>query len=276
MDALKGVKAIIFDLDGTLYQENEIMCYDLIREFVKGSPYEPLADEMIEAVNEILEGKWELKCGHFVEKKPVEGEVSVKNLLNVPSVSGLSRDNVYDYFDRKKYSHIGDGCTLAMFIGHRLNLSSAEFWIRFNRVRKKMLIPGCGPGRSGLVIAMMNQLRDAGIRLLLCTNSSHKNSNDLLLQLGLLDRFDEVIHDAHKPAGLADRIELLKKYEGLQPEEILLVGDQGYNDLFMGYQMGTRTMLVSDNVIDDGIPWTYRVHTVEEMAEALHIREPLE
>lgn len=271
MNALEGIKAVIFDLDGTLYQENEIMCYDLIREFVKGSPYEALTDEIIDAVNEILKGGWKLKCGHFVEKVPVQGEVSVKNLLDVPSVSGLSKENVYDYFDRKKYSHIGDGCTLAMFIGHRLDLSSEEFWVRFNRVRKKMLIPGCGPARNGQVIAMMNQLRDAGIRLLLCTNSSHKNSNDLLLQLGLLDRFDEVIHDAHKPAGLADRIELLKKYDGLKPEEILLVGDQGYNDLFMGYQMGTKTMLVSDNVIDDGIAWTWRVQTVEEMVEALSL-----
>lgn len=269
MNVLDGIKAIIFDLDGTLYQENQIMCYDLLREFVKDSPYEPLADEIIEYINGVLRGEKPIKCGHFVEKLPVQGETSVENLFAVPSVSGLSRDNYLDYFDRKKYSHIGDGCTLAMYVGHRLNLSSEEFWIRFNKVRKSMLLPDYGPKRDGRVIQMMNDLRDAGIRLLLCTNSSHRNSNDLLLKLGLLDRFDEVIHDAHKPAGLGDRIDLLRKYEGLSPEEILLVGDQGYNDLFVGYQRGAKTMLVSDNVVDDGMNWTYRVQTVEEMTKAL-------
>lgn len=270
MSLMDGVKAVIFDLDGTLYQD-EIVCFDLIRYYAAGTPYETLAEEIVAYAREVLAGKKNLKCGHFVKKETVSGPVSVANLFDFPSVRGLACDHPELYFDRSVYSYIGDSWTLAMFLGHRLGFYEKEFWNRFSKARQQLL---SGPGRQKedeRISRMLKKLRAAGVLLALYTTSTYNNSNCLIKNLGLLDKFDELAHGVNKPYGLGDRIEMLRKNYSLRYEEILLVGDQGYSDLMVGRGVGTRTLLVNPNLVDDGMDWSVRVNSLEELTEVLTV-----
>lgn len=268
MGFMTGIKAVIFDLDGTLYQD-DIVCYDLIRYYTEGTPYEPLTEEIIAYVKRILKGQGPFKCGSFAVKGEAEGPASLESLFDFPLYRGLPEPGAERYFDRSVYSYIGDSWTLAMFLGHRLGFYGEDFWARFYRARQQLL---GGPGkavRDRSITDMLDQLRRSGVLLLLYTNSTHQNSNALLKSLELIDKFDELVHSAGKPGSLTDRIELLKKNDSLNDEEILLVGDQGYGDLYPGYCLGTKTLLVSPYCVDDGMEWGARVKTTGELTKLL-------
>lgn len=268
MAILDGVKAVIFDLDGTLYQD-DVVWYDLIRYYTEGTPYQPLTEEIVKYAKDFVEGKKEIKCGCFAPKEEVQGEVSVENLFAFPAIKGLAAADPYLFFDRSKYSYIGDGWTLSMYIAHRLGFYGEEFWRRFHKARVQLLM---GPGEQvwdERITVMLETMRNAGIILLLCTNSTHDNSSALLNKLRLTDKFDELIHSARKPLGLVDRIELLRKNYSLEYEEILLVGDQGYSDLFVGQELGAKTLMSTSCFVDDGMKWTQRVYTIDELAAEL-------
>lgn len=268
MEFMNGIKAVIFDLDGTLYRDDTV-CYDLIRYYTEGTPYEPLTEEIIARSRDILYGKDHIKCGSFAMKETLKGPATLEGLFDFPTFKGLPQPDAETYFDRSVYSYIGDSWTLAMFLAHRMSFYGSEFWERFYKARQQLLH---GPGKAlkdNRITEMLKKLRRAGVILLLCTNSTHANSNELLKNLDLIDKFDELIHSARKPLGLMDRIELLKKNYYLDYGEILLVGDQGYGDLYPGSVLGTRTLLTTPYFVDDGMNWTGRADTIEELVALL-------
>lgn len=268
MGFMNGIKAVVFDLDGTLYQD-DLVCYDLIRYYTEETPYQPLTGEIIGRAKRILQGRDSMKCGSFALKGRAQGPVSLESLFDFPLYRGLPEPEAEKYFDRSVYSYIGDSWTLAMFLGHRLGFYGGDFWERFHRARQQLLY---GPGRAvrdRRITGMLDKLRRSGVVLLLCTNSTHQNSNELLKNLELIDKFDELVHSAKKPGGLTDRIELLKKNYSLNYNEILLVGDQGYGDLYPGYCLGTKTLLTTPYCVDDGMKWGARVRTVGELTELM-------
>lgn len=268
MGFMTGIKAVIFDLDGTLYQD-DIVCYDLIRYYAEGTPYEPLTEEIIARAKRILQGQCPLKCGSFAVKSEAEGPATLDNLFDFSVYRGLPEPDAEKYFDRSVYSYIGDSWTLAMFLAHRMGFYGESFWARFHRARQQLL-HGSGRAVKDLrITGMLEKLHRSGVVLLLCTNSTHQNSNELLKNLELIDKFDELVHSARKPRGLTDRIELLKKNYSLSYDEILLVGDQGYGDLYPGYRLGTKTLLTSPYWVDDGMKWSARVRTIGELKQLM-------
>lgn len=268
MEFMKGIGAVVFDLDGTLYQD-DVVCYDLIRCYTEGTPYEPMTEEIIDRARDILQGRGRQICGSFAAKCEAKGTPSLEKLFDFPVCQGLPQPDRETYFDRSRYSYIGDSWTLGMFLAHRMGFYGEEFWSRFHRVRQQLLN---GPGRvvkDRRITGMLEKLRSAGIVLLLYTNSTHQNSSELLKQLDLLDKFDELAHSAGKPGGLTDRLRLLGKNYSLDYDEILLVGDQGFGDLYPGYCLGTRTLLTTPYRVEDGMEWSARVRTIGELVGLL-------
>lgn len=267
---IKMPKAIVFDLDGTLYQDS-VICYRLIDHFFADTRYARFSGELKRIMMQVLRGGHRIKCGHFVPKMPILTAECAEDFMEVPSVVGLARPNARDYFDREKYAYIGDGWSLAMYWARRAGFPEDVYWQLFRPAREDLLSPAYGPAVHTQLKGRLQSLRQAGIRLCLCSNSQARDAVEFLTKHGLESSFDRMIFDAHKPRAFRAILEGLNAEWGMENGDYLFVGDQGYSDLFEGRSLGAQTLLVSPFHVEDGVEWTYRAHTTDEMLEVLRL-----
>lgn len=265
---LRRPKAVVLDLDGTLYQD-EVICYRLVDHFFADTPYAVYADDLKALMTRVLRGEETVKCGHFVPKLPLRAVMCAEDFLRVPSIAGLAEPNAPDYFDRAQFSYIGDGWSLAMYWARRVDFAEDEYWRLFRPARADLLSDTYGPAVSPALKEALRALRQAGIRLYLCSNSQARDAMDFLTKHGLRDAFDARVFDAHKPRTYPDILRALDAQRSLDWRDYLFVGDQGYSDLYMGHTLGAQTLLVSPFHIEDGMNWTARVRTADELAGTL-------
>lgn len=103
----------------------------------------------------------------------------------------------------------------------------------------------------------------ASAQRLLVTNAPNIRISDALDSLDLTGCFDNVVTDAHKPAGLETLL------AGLPPEaRVLSVGDVWHNDLAPAHTHGHTTALVGDSLTPGATP-TFRGTTFAELVPQL-------
>lgn len=255
-------KLICFDLDGTLYQD-KVIYKNIITHFFQDTPYCGWIESIQEKMDKILEGTETLKCGQFLPKKEAKFPEKMEDLFAVSGTAALLLESPKHWLDRRKYSYISDGWTLAMYLARRIGWEGERFWERFQKAREELVGETFGPKPDEELRNLLLQLRQKGVYLVLCSNAKKSGGEALLQHLCLAECFDEIIFDADKPHSMPTRI----KEWGIDPAEMLFIGDQGYFDLYSGKLAGARTMLVSPYYIEDQMLWDIRKHTLEEMKE---------
>ena len=190
-------------------------------------------------------------------------------LLAVPTEAALLRPDPSPWLDRRCWSYISDGWSLAMYLARRIGWDGEAFWERFQLARRDLLTDGVGPQPDPVLAGRLLRLRDRGIRLVLCSNSRREGGEALLARLGLLGCFDEQIFDAEKPHATPKRMEGWSARWGIPSDAMLFVGDQGYGDLYAGLRAGARTLRVSPYPADDEGLWDGCIRTQEELKELL-------
>lgn len=108
----------------------------------------------------------------------------------------------------------------------------------------------------------LNQLRAAGIPLVAMTNSPLPTTENVLARLGLRDRFDEVIASVEKPYGLA---RFLQRVE--QPKRALSIGDNFVNDIEPVLQVGGAALYIDRHATGLGSEYSRcdRVRSISEV-----------
>ena len=190
-------------------------------------------------------------------------------LLAVPTEAALLRPDPSPWLDRRCWSYISDGWSLAMYLARRIGWDGEAFWERFQLARRDLLTDGVGPQPDPVLAGRLLRLRDRGIRLVLCSNSRREGGEALLARLGLLGCFDEQIFDAEKPHATPKRMEGWSARWGIPSDAMLFVGDQGYGDLYAGLRAGARTLRVSPYPADDEGLWDACIRTQEGLKELL-------
>lgn len=257
-------KLICFDLDGTLYQD-KVIYKNIITHFFQDTLYYEWIEPIQEKMDNILEGTETLKCGQFLPKKQAEFPEKIEDLFAVSGTAALLLESPEKWLDRRKYSYISDGWTLAMYLARRIGWEGERFWERFQKARAELVGETFGPEPDDELRDLLLKLREKGIYLVLCSNAKKSGGEALLKHLHLSECFDEVVFDADKPHSMRTRMEEW----GIDPAEMLFIGDQGYFDLYAGKLAGARTMLVSPYYIEDQGLWDIRKHTLEELKEFL-------
>ena len=255
---------ICFDLDGTLYQDR-VIYPRIITHFFEDTPYRDWIGEVQETIEACLQGQGPLRCGQFVPKQKAEAPQSVRELFAVPAETALLLPDPAPYLDRSRYSYLCDGWTFSMYLARRIGWEGEAFWTRFRRARKDLVNPAYGPAPDQALVDVLAGLRRAGIRLVLCSNAAEQGGRELLDYLGLSDSFDAILFDADKPHSFPQRI----RDWGVSPDKVLFIGDQGYYDLYAGAGRGAATWLLSPYEVADAALWDVRLHTLEELKEAL-------
>lgn len=95
-----------------------------------------------------------------------------------------------------------------------------------------------------------------GRKLLLATNTTEELARPLVDRLALSQPFDVMRFDARKPTGCSQLIEEARRSWGALPEEVLVVGDNLWNDLLPPAEQGCKTVHIDPLGMDPDARWS--------------------
>jgi FMN phosphatase YigB (HAD superfamily) len=273
-DWLADIKVVIFDMDGTLYQEDTFMDR-YIRYLLEETEWAHEVEAAIAAARKLLSGTHRVRFGHFYHKADdivliqeggrfVEGftwEGAALSAQQVEEAYGTilatSRDLLY----------IGDPWGVVGSLRHKYKLPEEKVDAAFRRIREEMIV---APYRFECDTSLFRTIREleAVERKVLMTNTYEQSGLDFLRHMQILPWFDEVYCGADKPYGMRSYLDSLLA-QGYRSHEMLSIGDNPWNDLYPVKQRGGRTCFISPYPSAETETWDVRLHTLNELAELL-------
>ncbi|RNF39853.1 HAD family hydrolase [Planococcus salinus] len=260
MHWLKDISIVIFDMDGTLYQDYTFM-ERYIQKMMEGGFPETEIQETVDKAYDILEGKKQIRLGFLYDREQL-AFYSHQNLK--PSVSydwdGIETEMVHS--EENPLSYIGDPWGIVELMAVKKNIAAGTVRRAFTNVRKEMLTEAYCIAKRTDLFEEIKKL--TGHRTILMTNSPLPTGQEFVDFLELGDVFDEIYIDGKKPGGIQN---LMDKFlaEGYQPYEILSIGDNPWNDLYPIHKSGGHTCLISQYEHQDTTNWSVSVETVDEL-----------
>lgn len=272
---LSDLKVIIFDMDGTLYQDHTFM-ERYIRYLLENTEAEVHTEAAISLGMAILSGRHPVQCGYFYHE--AEDLVLVReagrfvHALNwdgaeLPLDSAMADMLADETTLPEQLIPFGDPWGIAAIMGRRYKLPEQKRFEAFRRVREEMVLePYAFPTSRSLFEALA--ALTAVEKKVVMTNTYLESGLAFLYYMEIHHLFDEVYCGAEKPGGI-DRYMRELLAQGYKPEEILSVGDNGWNDLEPVRRLGGRTCLISPYASAESSQWDLRFTELEELEELL-------
>ncbi|MBB3111468.1 FMN phosphatase YigB (HAD superfamily) [Paenibacillus phyllosphaerae] len=276
---LSDLKVIIFDMDGTLYQDHTFM-ERYIRYLLADTEAEAHMESAVALGTDILSGSHPVQCGHFYHVD--EDVVLVRETgrfiqaLNwegnvVPIASGLADAGADESVMMKQLVPFGDPWGVAAVIGRRYKLPERKRQEAFERVRREMVQEPYRFAYSSSLFEALAALTAVDKKIVM-TNTYLESGLEFLHYMQIYPLFDEVYCGAEKPDGIAKYMtELLA--QGYKPEQILSVGDNPWNDLEPVRQLGGRTCLISPYASAESSKWDIRLTELDELEHLLRLTQ---
>lgn len=266
---LAEVRFLIFDLECTLYLAPGIHRM-LIAETLTGTRYEAQIAEAVDLADRILAGRDGSRLPEFVRLRSVAGSVSATEYPAAPESTSAVESAFLGAqripFDEPALTDIAgddpvclaDGWSVAQAVLRLFKLPADHRRSKLYSVRRSLLAQ-LTP-HSGLNAALCSST----LYKVLQTDLSQESACAFVDALLEPASFHEILCDAGKPRGLYQLITRLI-HSGVQPPEILSIGDHPWNDLKPARVLGCRTVLVSPYEGMSSRPWDVRLRTLEEL-----------
>lgn len=254
-----AVRAVVFDLDGTLYPGDVTLDYYL--EYVlSGGGISHRKEAILQETMAILNGTHPtLRLGDFVRGVPGEdGFESLQLPAETPTTA------IPD-----GWTYLGDGWTVVYYLTRTALIERQVYIDAFHASRYAMSAGKLNHAPSRRLRTVLQKLRAIGVRLVMQTNSSEDSGWPTLRYLGVDSLFDEYLFTAEKPAGMASLFERLYDRHGISPETVLSVGDHPWNDIAAAREQGGRSLLISPFPALPHLGFEPRIQTVDELADLL-------
>ncbi|TYP73224.1 HAD family hydrolase [Paenibacillus methanolicus] len=274
---LSDLKVIIFDMDGTLYQDHTFM-ERYIRYLLEGTEAEPHTESAVSLGLAILSGQHPVQCGYFYDEAQdlvlVREADRFVHALNwdgavLPIDAGMSAMLAGETAMPERLIPFGDPWGIAAIMGRRYKLTEQKRLEAFRRVREEMVRePYIFPTSRSLFEALA--ALTAIEKKVVMTNTYLESGLAFLQFMDIHHLFDEVYCGAEKPEGI-DRYMRELLAQGYKPEEILSVGDNAWNDLEPVHRLGGRTCLISPYASAESTRWDLRFTELEELEELLRL-----
>lgn len=280
---LQNVHTIIFDLDGTLYQDHSFPPR-YVAHLTRGTEHEARLDELCETVEHIFAGRHPLRIDDWYDVErdlciAHDGERAVRvcGWEGRPARWG-AEGMPAAYTDAALWAEeaaarrmlfAGDGWSVMAIIAARLKINEENRGLAFRRVREEMLTAPTAMQKHERLHALLRRLP---CRAMLLTNSPGESAGAFREFLGLDGVFVHVEHGSGKPAGIAALIERIEKEDGLPASGILSIGDHAWNDLVPVKAAGGSTIAINPYLPKDAPHgWNARVQTLDELADLLEL-----
>ncbi len=245
------IKVIVFDFDGTLYQDTHH--FDFYARRLQAKLTFEKQDLFWGDYQLALQGKHTLRIGrlydaerdivlvqqnHTVQESyDWEGnrksEAETKDLYSTPVT-----------IDQIKIISVGDLWWLPAAIASHYGLSLKGSYEAFLETRSYMMganfsmekVPGFKEALLGL--------KKKGFNLALLTNSPETDSEVILSKLGFEHLFEMKVFEGQKPSLTQERFQEIKDYFQVEFCEMLSIGDNWINEILPATELGCSTILI--------------------------------
>lgn len=256
---LQDIKVIIFDLDGTVYQDTHHFKYYAQR------LCEKLPQEVHEAFwhdyDAAVGGTHALQIGTIYD---VKEDLILKQKDN-EVVAGLTWDG--NEVSKEKLQEIYGGRTLSYDFNTMLNVGDL-WWIpgsisrhygindedaqtSFGETRLYMMTEKFKMEQIPGFKALLHSLADK-VKVVLLTNSPEEDSEVILHKVGIADVFDYKIFNGKKPIHTKKHLQSVKDRYDVDFHEILSIGDNAINEIIPAKELGCKTILIDPHHIFAG------------------------
>lgn len=256
---LADIKVVLFDLDGTLHDDPRVTGYyaTALEEAIPRGGGRGLWDE-VDAV--IQRTHPAALPGCFVE--PARGIVIHAPQWTAETATDWQGNPVPLPGDLQgRISHdgplryLGDQWQIIGALASRRGAGQVVLREAFTRARRYVNDRATTLIRSEHLDDVLQRLGQ-GRRLLLATNTPEELAGPLVQRLNLRQPFEVVRFDSRKPAGCAELITHANQQWNTQPPEVLVVGDNLWNDLLPPAGQGCRTVHIDPLHTDPTARWS--------------------
>lgn len=263
MDTFKDIKLLVFDLDGTLYQDEYFVETYLTYLFKED------AAKWIQEAHRILNDQHAVKVGHFFNKEMKAGVCHRSGeVTGHYDWDGKDIKLAEDISAQNGMHYIGDAWGVIGAIADYMGIPDNDRSNAFNSVRRDMILGNNAIKSHGGLAAAIRGLTSIPYKILM-SNSPEEAAVDFVPKLGLDNLFDTIIFGGNKPAGLTSFLKSFMDEKGIKPEQVLSIGDNAWNDLYPVKYMGGRTIWISPYESKDEQVWDMRLRTLDELENLL-------
>lgn len=234
------IKTIIFDLDGTVYQNTEFH-RDYLRFLVEDSDKAAWLDELIAYADAVFCGE-RLVMNAFYSSQRIEAQTPGA-FFQALEAARLTELDYEDALRQDDCIYTGDAWAVVTLLGKALGLLDGERADTvYRRTREKMHADGMkGSERLRSAIRQTNDCFET----ILLTNSYESTALEFLEQLGFDHTFEKAVYSANKPGGMVGALRQRDAALLDSPESVLTVGDHAFNDLIPLQRLGCRALWVN-------------------------------
>jgi FMN phosphatase YigB (HAD superfamily) len=260
---MRDIKTILFDLDGTVYQ-NDSFHRDYLSLLVKDTPYAPWEHQLINMADAILSGTF-IPMNQFY--RTGAGPVNTMD-----DVAASLQAGALDLSFREAYKgplpdivYLGDAWAVVTLLAQTLRISREVQDKTFQEVRGQMfrtLVPNTG------LIETLTALKARYVTVLL-SNSPQDTAEAFIRRLGLENAFTHIGFASGKPYGLLHCLEQFAPDALSHPHALLSIGDHVFNEIENVRLLGGRTLWICLYRHINYGDCDVRLYTVEELRDFL-------
>ena len=260
-----NIKTIVFDLDGTLYQDFQYhrVFLDILLE---GTDKKAWQDDLITFVDEVMDGQ-HLDMNAFYRSLPMEIETLPEYLeaLKKQIISNLDYQTALKTND---VLYMGDIWSVITLIGATLGIFKTKVPNDVYFATRMIMETYTLPGNTTLYQALLKAKER--FQTVLLSNSQPDAGSRHLNILGFEGAFSEAVYHAQKPGKLLENLE--KVFPGVtdEPETILTIGDHAFNDLIPIQAIGGKAIWMNPFPNFKEPQYDLTFSTLEELAEFLN------
>ncbi|CAG9621499.1 HAD family hydrolase [Sutcliffiella rhizosphaerae] len=272
---MHNIRTIVFDLDGTLYEDTHHFRYyaDLLREMLP-KEYQASFEKDYSAVEtdqhtlkigRVYDAKEDLilahQNGNVIDGWQWDGEKVTKEELNSLYPNTLE-------FDLFTMLSIGDLWWIPVSIAKHYGLSSEDAYSAFLQTREHMMTDSfiLEPLKE---FAQVLEKLHGKYKLVLMTNSPQTDSDVILKKLGFTSYFHEKIFEANKPASTSEQLTYISNKFNVSFEEMLSIGDNYINEILPAARLGCHTICIDSFNLFEESESNITVKNLAELAELL-------
>ncbi|TLS38121.1 HAD family hydrolase [Pseudalkalibacillus caeni] len=272
-DLIDDAKLIIFDLDGTLYEDTDHFDYygNLMKERLPDELQERFEEnyQRMKAGEHIVSiGKaYDIQRDTVLTLDPLSLEVVQVHNWDATEWSKEEVEKTYSdklVFDFESMIAIGDGWWLPYVTGRHFGLSVKETYACYIATKEYMVTDEFQLTKTPGLKEGLHQLKD-GKQLVLMTNSDADDVERLLNELDLDGIFHHKITSALKPANTEKHFQTLLETYNLDPKDVLSIGDNFINEIAPALSMGMKALFIQPHRPEVEHKDLSVIHSMEEV-----------
>lgn len=266
------VKVVVFDLDGTLYEDTHHFDYYAGR--LQSKLPAEIQSLFWEDYQSAQKDRHAIKIGRLydVNRKLilVQDQNSIIEAYTWEGEALKNEDILNSYhninIDQIDIISIGDMWWLPAAIARHYRLSVEKVYEAFLETRGFMMSSRFVMSPVSAFKEVLLELKRQNLRFVLLTNSPEKDSEIILHKLGLEDIFDDKVFEGQKPTYTAQRFKEIKERFLVPYNEMLSIGDNWINDILPAKELGCKTILIDPHMISKK---SYADHIVRNISELI-------